>query len=249
VGLAGLSIVHGTSDVSLPRPWASPVAQEMCSWLTVGLALESRIVPQLCGCLWRDRVTRYQCRICSEPSSASPSIRGDRVLHPRLADRLNAGLGRKLTLISAPAGYRKTSLASTNRLIVEGAPRSTSIHCGARSAALRQDVRLKTTTPPGNHVGGEAREAVYTKCDLDIQPSGESGADVVVLLDAGSSLSVLAMVEGPLQSGHPATRVEIDGLGRSNQVVVENGHRVVLMTCLGGLSLFDTIAHTLDRDY
>ena len=34
------------------------------------------------------------------------------VLRPRLIERLNAGLHRKLTLISAPAGFGKTTLVS-----------------------------------------------------------------------------------------------------------------------------------------
>jgi hypothetical protein len=36
----------------------------------------------------------------------------DLVSHPRLIERLNTGLGRKLTLISAPAGFGKTTLLS-----------------------------------------------------------------------------------------------------------------------------------------
>jgi hypothetical protein len=40
-----------------------------------------------------------------------PSIRpgAQRVPRPRLIERLNAGLNRKLTLISAPAGFGKTT--------------------------------------------------------------------------------------------------------------------------------------------
>ena len=34
------------------------------------------------------------------------------VLRPRLIERLNEGLHRKLTLISAPAGFGKTTLVS-----------------------------------------------------------------------------------------------------------------------------------------
>jgi LuxR family transcriptional regulator, maltose regulon positive regulatory protein len=41
-----------------------------------------------------------------------PSLRPNVVLRPRLIARLNAGLQRKLTLISAPAGFGKTTLAS-----------------------------------------------------------------------------------------------------------------------------------------
>lgn len=42
----------------------------------------------------------------------TPPSRPDVVLRPRLIDRLNAGLHRKLTLISAPAGFGKTTLVS-----------------------------------------------------------------------------------------------------------------------------------------
>jgi LuxR family maltose regulon positive regulatory protein len=41
-----------------------------------------------------------------------PSVRPELVPRPRLIERLNAGLDRKLTLISAPAGFGKTTLAS-----------------------------------------------------------------------------------------------------------------------------------------
>ena len=42
----------------------------------------------------------------------TPSLRPERVPRPRLIEQLNAGLGRKLTLISAPAGFGKTTLVS-----------------------------------------------------------------------------------------------------------------------------------------
>ena len=41
-----------------------------------------------------------------------PPIRREVVSRPRLVERLNEGLGRKLTLISAPAGFGKTTLVS-----------------------------------------------------------------------------------------------------------------------------------------
>src|SRR5918998_6772873 len=41
-----------------------------------------------------------------------PPPRPQVVLRSRLLDRLNAGLHRKLTLISAPAGFGKTTLVS-----------------------------------------------------------------------------------------------------------------------------------------
>ena len=41
-----------------------------------------------------------------------PPPRPNVVLRPRLIERLNEGLHRKLTLISAPAGFGKTTLVS-----------------------------------------------------------------------------------------------------------------------------------------
>ncbi len=42
----------------------------------------------------------------------TPPLRPDRVPRARLIDKLNAGRHRKLTLISAPAGFGKTTLVS-----------------------------------------------------------------------------------------------------------------------------------------
>ena len=41
-----------------------------------------------------------------------PPLRREQVPRPRLLERLDAGLDRKLTLISAPAGFGKTTLLS-----------------------------------------------------------------------------------------------------------------------------------------
>jgi LuxR family maltose regulon positive regulatory protein len=41
-----------------------------------------------------------------------PPLRREQVPRPRLIERLDAGLGRKLTLVSAPAGFGKTTLVS-----------------------------------------------------------------------------------------------------------------------------------------
>jgi len=41
-----------------------------------------------------------------------PPVRPELVWRPRLIERLNAGLHRKLSLVSAPAGFGKTTLLS-----------------------------------------------------------------------------------------------------------------------------------------
>ena len=42
-----------------------------------------------------------------------PTTRPEIISRPRLTEQLNGGLNRKLTLISAPAGFGKTTLASS----------------------------------------------------------------------------------------------------------------------------------------
>ena len=46
-----------------------------------------------------------------------PPTRPELVPRPRLIERLNAGLHRKLTLISAPAGFGKTTLLSERECV------------------------------------------------------------------------------------------------------------------------------------
>ncbi|MFB0535234.1 MAG: hypothetical protein ACETWR_09645 [Anaerolineae bacterium] len=46
-----------------------------------------------------------------------PAVRPNLVPRPRLVERLNAGLHRKLTLISAPAGFGKTTLLSERECV------------------------------------------------------------------------------------------------------------------------------------
>lgn len=41
-----------------------------------------------------------------------PESRADRVLHPRLLDRLNHNRECRLVIVSAPAGFGKTTLVS-----------------------------------------------------------------------------------------------------------------------------------------
>ena len=48
-----------------------------------------------------------------------PPSRPDLVPRPRLIERLNEGLARKLTLISAPAGFGKTALIADWGLLNE----------------------------------------------------------------------------------------------------------------------------------
>ena len=48
-----------------------------------------------------------------------PPVRKRRVRRPRLLARLEAGLSRKLTLISSPAGFGKTTLLSEFAAVID----------------------------------------------------------------------------------------------------------------------------------
>jgi ATP/maltotriose-dependent transcriptional regulator MalT len=69
-----------------------------------------------------------------------PPLRHEQVARPRLVERLDAGLVRKLTLVSAPAGFGKTTLVSewVGRLRLEAAKND---HTANRVAWLSLDER------------------------------------------------------------------------------------------------------------
>jgi LuxR family maltose regulon positive regulatory protein len=58
-----------------------------------------------------------------------PSTTGDFVARPRLVDKLNAGMTRKLTLISAPAGFGKSTLAASWQRELEASAADGHIRC------------------------------------------------------------------------------------------------------------------------
>ncbi|MDY6875407.1 MAG: LuxR C-terminal-related transcriptional regulator [Chloroflexota bacterium] len=60
------------------------------------------------------KTTLLQTKLYIPPAQPDPSIglRARLVPRPRLIERLNAGLDRKMTLVSAPAGFGKTTLLS-----------------------------------------------------------------------------------------------------------------------------------------
>jgi LuxR family maltose regulon positive regulatory protein len=67
-------------------------------------------------CVWPiDQKFSYNCSMPTSVLTTKlyiPPPRPNVVLRPRLSERLNAGLHRKLTLIAAPAGFGKTTLVS-----------------------------------------------------------------------------------------------------------------------------------------
>jgi LuxR family maltose regulon positive regulatory protein len=64
-----------------------------------------------------------------------PRLRPNAVSRPRLLERLNAGLHRKLTLIAAPAGFGKTTLLSEWITFIERPPAWLSLDAGENDPA------------------------------------------------------------------------------------------------------------------
>ena len=108
-----------------------------------------------------------------------PLPRQQRVSRPRLIERLNEGLGhsrsiaRKLNLISAPAGFGKTTLVSE---WVTG--------CGRPAAWLSLDEGDNDT----NRLLGYLVAALQTI--LDRQSSGDFGAGVLGLLAMAQAMAL-----------------------------------------------------------
>lgn len=65
----------------------------------------------------------------------TPPVRSEMVSRPRLIERLNEGATRKLTLISAPAGFGKTTLLSERISQGKQTPMAASIAKSVRGTA------------------------------------------------------------------------------------------------------------------
>lgn len=103
-----------------------------------------------------------------------------------------------------------------------------------------------TSYPKDKYIGGEPRSPEDTKCDLNLHPdfTGDYQA-LVEQWKSDSFATVMAEQEVHLNSGQPATRIEIDNRGVSISMVTGINDRVVSLTCWGSPNLFDRMAGTL----
>jgi len=99
--------------------------------------------------------------------------------------------------------------------------------------------------PQDKYVGGGARQAGDTKCDLAVHPPEISLADVVQRLRSSPDVTIVSEQEIVLQSGELGMRREVESLGRSLSLYAEINERAVVLTCFGELAPFDGIAVTL----
>lgn len=114
------------------------------------------------------------------------------------------------------------------------------------SGIVEGEYAVLTSYPEDKYVGGGQHSPNDTKCDLNLHP-GFTG-DAQALLDqwkSDSIASVLSEEEMLLNSGQPATRIEIDNRGVSMSVVTKIGDRVISLTCWGNPNGFNQIAPTL----
>jgi hypothetical protein len=99
--------------------------------------------------------------------------------------------------------------------------------------------------PADKYVGGEMFEPGDTKCDLNIHPPGTRAADLIQQWKSDAFNTIVSEQEIALQSGRPATRIEMESMGRSVSVFTEINERAVVLTCCGDFTPFDQIAATL----
>lgn len=113
------------------------------------------------------------------------------------------------------------------------------------TGVIEGEYAILQSYPEDKYIGGEARQPGDAKCDLNIRSPGESETDILQAWEADDRTTILSEIEISLLSGEPATRFELDSMGRANVVITRIGDRVVLLTCFGDFTLFDQIAATL----
>ena len=86
------------------------------------------------------------------------------VLRPRLIERLNKGLHRKLTLVSAPAGFGKTTLVSA----------------WVTSLSTEYPVPSTNTDPSNNTQSSKLRTQYFSVAWLSLENTFVTGQTVVV---------------------------------------------------------------------
>ena len=99
--------------------------------------------------------------------------------------------------------------------------------------------------PEDKYVGGEAREAGDTKCDLTIRPADVDLESHMQQLRSNSTITIVSEDEIVLRSGMPGIRVEAVSMGLSVSLITEVNERVVVLTCFGELAPFDEMAGTV----
>jgi heat shock protein HslJ len=113
------------------------------------------------------------------------------------------------------------------------------------TGVIEGEYAILQSYPEEKYVGGEARQPGDAKCDLNLRPPCESEAEILQAWESNERTTILSETEIALGSGQPATRFELDSMGRANIVIVRIRERIVLLTCFGDFTSFDQIAATL----
>jgi len=99
--------------------------------------------------------------------------------------------------------------------------------------------------PEDKYVGGEAREAGDTKCDLYIDEPGARYTDVVLEIRSQPETTIVSEQEILLTSGQPGIQLELESMGPAITLVSEIHERVIVLTCFGDFGLFKELAASL----
>lgn len=113
---------------------------------------------------------------------------------------------------------------------------------------IEGDFAILQSYPEDKYVGGEARQAGDTKCDLNLQPGVSGVEELVANWGSDSMTTIVSETPFELASGAPAWRFEINSMGPAITYAAQIDGRLVLLTCFGDFSRVDEIAVTLRRD-
>lgn len=142
------------------------------------------------------------------------------------------------TVSEPPAGFKEYSDAMVGVSIF--IPESWFV-----SSVIMGEYVIFQSYPENKYVGGEMLVPGDTKCDLNIRPAEVDIINYFQQLKSAPTITIVSESELVLQSGQPATKLEIDSMGRSTALMTEINERVIVFTCFGDMTLFDQIASTL----
>ncbi len=192
-----------------------------------------------------------------------PSVRPEWVLRPRLIEQLNAGLDRKLSLISAPAGFGKTTLlsewvASCGRPVAwlsldagDNDPVRFLSYFVAALQTIHQDIgqsviaALQSSQPPPtqavlttliNEIAAVPERFVFILDDYHVIDTKAVHNGIAILLDhqpPNMHLGLASRIDLPLPLARLRARGQMTELRATNLRFTTDEAAVFLNTCIG----------------
>ena len=153
-----------------------------------------------------------------------PPTRPDQVSRPRLIERLDAGLGCKLTLISAPAGFGKTTLLAEWAAQVRSPVAWLSVDGGDNDPARFQAYLVAALRSAVGTIGQGVWQALHSPQPPPVEEVLAAVIDQVAALPAGTGPGLVLILDDyhllAAQAVHDAVALLVDGLPANMHLVI-----------------------------